>query len=187
MNITIYSHYAFFRYILYCVISGALSAAFYFAVVVIFSAPGIIKCKGIMSYKTYCSRILSNQSGSRHITDFLGCLTVAFTLLVVSFIANSGEFRLLSVVMLALGFYITDVIFKRIIIVAFSFYIYLIKRVNDLLLYPFKLILEFLNRALTRTFSYLNMCITNSQNTKYTKKRFKDLEKIKQNGMLDHF
>ena len=126
MNITIYSHHAFFRYILSCVVSGAFSALLYFAAVVIFSVPGILKCQGIRYYKAYCSSIVANQSASRHITDFLCCSTIAIALLMVSFVANSGKFRILSVVMLALGFYITDAIFRKAAIVTLSFVIYLI-------------------------------------------------------------
>lgn len=186
MNITLYTHEAFARYILYCAIFGFCTFVFHCIICVIISIPMICKCNNSDMLKAYIS--ISSESDSKKllVSDFLGALMISTSLLAVSFISNSGEFRIMSIPLLIGGFGLGALLLKKIIIVAMSYLCFAVKKMVLWISAPIIIVIRVVLRVIFRVCSAIKMRCHAAQIVSYTKKKYKDLDKIKQTGLLEH-
>lgn len=183
MNITLYSHEAFTRYILYCAIFGFCAFIIHCVICVIISIPIICKCNSFVKLKA-C--MLESKFGNRFVSDFLGVLTISISLLAVSFISNSGEFRIVSIPLLLAGSGLGSVLFKKNLTVVMSYICFCVKKIMVWISTPILFLIRILLRVINRVFGAIKKRSHTAQIVRYTKKRYKDLDRIKQMGLLEH-
>ncbi len=186
MNITLYTHEAFARYILYCAIFGFCAFIIHCIICVIISIPIICKCNNLAMLKACISDFLETKLGNRFVPDFLGALIISISLLVVSFISNSGELRIMSIPLLLAGFGIGSVLFKKILTVVMSYFGFCVKKIVVWLSAPILFLIRALLRVINRICGVIKKRSHAVQIVRYTKKRHKDLVRIKQTGLLEH-
>ena len=184
MNITLYSHEAFARFILYCILFGVAAGVLYCVNSAVFFVPAFWKCNSINEFRSTLSNISFIRS---NVLDFLRVLIIAAALLAVSFIANSGRFRIISIPILLLGFRSGTLLFYRLIIKAVLLCFYLIKRVLAIIVFPLKISIRFLFRILKRIIIKIQDSRRAKRIAEYTKNSYNDFEKLKQTGLLEHW
>lgn len=185
MNITFYSHDIFARFVLSCVIFGIASAVLYSVICAIFYVPAAIKCTSFAMLRS--AHFDMRKGRSLFIMDLICFVLIAFSLLVVSFLANSGQFRIISIPILMLGFKFGTVLFNRIVIISILVGIYFIKRVVVIFVTPITFIDGIILRMLKNVIVKVQDSNRAKRIAKYTKICYNDLEKLKQNGLLDHW
>jgi hypothetical protein len=184
MNITVYSHEVFARFVLSCIIFGIASAVLYSVVRAIFYVPAVFKsCSLVMLRSAHFDMRKSNS----FLCDFFGLVIIAFLLLVVSFLANSGQFRIISIPIFMLGFEFGMLFFYRIAIISVLIVVYFIKRALEIFVTPIRILILFLYRFLKIFIAKVKDKNQAKRIEKYTKRCYNDLEKLKQNGLLDHW
>ena len=186
MNITLYTHEAFSRYILYCAIFGFCAFIIHCIICVIISIPIICKCNNLVMLKACISDLSESKSGNRFVPDFLGALIISISLLTVSFISNSGEFRIMSIPLLLAGFGLGSVLFKKILTVIMSYFCFCVKKVILWLSAPILFLIRISFRVINRICCIIKRRNQAAQIVRYTKKRYKDLDIIKQTGLLEN-
>lgn len=185
MNITLYTHEAFARYILFCAIFGFCAFIIHCIICVIISIPTICKCNNLAMLKACVSDFSETKLGNRFVQDFLGALIISISLLAVSFISNSGEFRFMSIPLLFAGFGIGSVLFKKILTVVMSYLCFCVKKIMVWLSAPLLFLIRILLRVINRVCGVIKKRSQAAQIVRYTKKRYKDLDRIKQTGLLE--
>ena len=186
MNITLYTHEAFARYILYCAIFGFCAFIVHCIICELISIPIICKCNNLAMLKACICDLSESKLGNRFISDFLVALIIAISLLTVSFISNSGEFRFMSIPLLLIGFGVGSVLFKKIFTVIMSYLCFCVKKVIVWLSAPILFLIRTLLRLINRICSIIKKRNQAAQIVRYTKKRYKDLDGIKQTGLLEN-
>ena len=186
MNITLYNHEAFVRYILYCVLFGVVSAIIHCEMSVIFCHSSICKCKDIGMLKNCLFELSRGRNKHQCIRDFLCLAIIATALLTVTFLTNSGIFRIMGVPLLLAGFALGMLIFKKIVITLMAFLFFIIKKIASLVCLPIVLLIRCLSRVFFRIVAAARNRIQRTRIVKYTKLRYKDLDRIKQTGLLEN-
>lgn len=186
MNITLYTHEAFVRYILYCAIFGFFTFIFHCIICVIISIPMICKCNNTVMLKAYIGAFSESDSKKSIFSDFLGVIMISTSLLAVSFISNSGEFRIMSIPLLIGGFCLGSLLFKKIIIVIMSYLCFAVKKIVLWISAPIVFLIRFALRVVFRVSGAIKKRYRAAQIVKYTKKKYKDLDIIKQTGLLEN-
>lgn len=185
MNIILYTHEAFARFILYSIMFGIASFVIYCIINVVVSVPAICRCKNITLLKACIHDLSENRAKDRWLLDFLCLLVIAIFLLSVSFIANRGEFRIVSLPLLFVGFSLGRLLFERIIIVAMSAFFFLINKFAVLIFAPVLILIRALSRMIKHIAAMAIKRCTMAQIAKYTNQRFKDLDRIKHTGLIE--
>lgn len=186
MNITLYTHEAFARYILFCAIFGFCTLIIHCIICVIISIPIICKCNNLDMLKAIIGDLLESKLENRFVSDFLVALIIAISLLTVTFITNSGEFRIMSIPLLLAGFGLGSVLFKKILTVVMSYLCFCVKKIIVWLSAPILFLIRALLRAINRACGAIIKRSHAAQIVRYTKKRYKDLVRIKQTGLLEN-
>lgn len=186
MNITLYTHEAFARYILCCVIFGFCTFIFHCIICVIISIPMICKCNNTVMLKAYIGALSKSEAKISFLSDFLGVIMISTSLLAVSFISNSGEFRIMSILLLIGGFGLGALLLKKIIIVVISYLCFAVKKIVLWISAPIVFLIRVALRVVIRVCSTIKKRCHAAQIAKYTKKKYEDLDIIKQTGLLDH-
>lgn len=153
--------------------------------------PGIIASVRYIKdgYQTFAGQVCAklNNMTVLGLSDFLICLCAACLLCILSFIFNSGQFRLSSLALLIVGFSIGKLLCKRIVERSFLLASYAVLKVVRVALYPFAVLLKRLFgtvAALTKKASYRRK---KSIIIKYTESRFRELEKQTRFGGIDKY
>lgn len=186
MNITLYSHEAFARYILYCAIFGFCAFIIHCVICVIISIPIICKCNSFVKLKACISDTSETKLENQFLPDFLGALIISISLLAVSFISNSGEFRIVSIPLLLAGVGLGSVLFKKNLTVVMSYICFCVKKIMVWISAPILFLIRILMQVINRVFGAIKKRSHTAQIVRYTKKRYKDLDRIKQMGLLEH-
>lgn len=186
MNITLYTYEVLVRYILYCALFGLVAYMGYCVISAIISFPSICECTNITSLNCCIGKLISDTNNMA-LLDFLSILIVSVCALIVSFIANSGEFRIMSIPLLLIGFASGKLLFNKIVFYVMSYLFFLTKKVALILFFPILMLKSVFYRVIKYIVAstekrYREACII-----KYTKTRYKELEKIKHTGMLEEF
>lgn len=185
MNITLYTHESFARYIVYCVIFGFLAFLVHCIIFVMISVPAICRCRNVSALKICAGDLSEGRSRNLLASDFLGALIIAISLLTVSFIANSGEFRIMSVPLLMFGFLLGATVFNKILIIVMSYFCFCVKKIVIWILSPIILLIRVILQMIIRIYFLSQKRIRTAQIAKYTKKKYKEFDIIKHTGLLD--
>lgn len=186
MNITLYTHEAFVRYILYCAIFGFFTFIFHCIICVIISIPMICKCNNTVMLKAYIGALSKSEAKISFLSDFLGVFLISTSLLAVSFISNSGEFRIMSIPLLIGGFGLGSLLFKKIIIVIMAYLCFAVEKFVLWISAPIVFLIRFALQVVFRVSGAIKKRYRAAQIVKYTKKKYNDLDIIKQTGLLEN-
>ena len=185
MNITIYTFEEFVKFIFACFLFGLTSSLFYCAWVTIFSIGDVICINTLDEFKRYVTAGDLHKIKFKFMKDFILCLIIATSLIFVSFIYNSGNFRFISIPVLSIGFCISNAVFGKIVKVILVFIIYILKRIIELIILPFRYLIIFFASIIRKLVIYICRVINTKRIKKYTYQRYKDLDKIKQSGLIE--
>ncbi len=148
-----------------------------------------IACNRFPTFKTFFDRIRSRKmsSGAMIASDYILCLLFASSILCVTFIFNSGNFRILTLVVMLIGFVTGRRILTRMINKIIILILFLIKWIINIALFPFiwvgKRIVKIVIKLLGRIKSRRN----NKLIQKYTAFCFEKIEKDAEYGLIDDY
>lgn len=160
--------------------------------VVLRYAPSIAwvrKCARFPKYKQFMADMFSQGDSKASIvfTDVILCLLFAIGLLVVSFICNSGNFRISSVVLMSCGCLLGIAVTGKLIRSLLLIISFIIKWILDILLFP----IVWLTRKLMGLFSFIHKKALKKRNdrliAKYTSQRFSQINKTTEFGLIEKY
>ena len=186
MNITLYENEAIISYIVNCVIFGVISAVIHCVFLAILALPLIYRHYGIQKLKNFISEFMYCTGKLQTVSDVEGIVIIASALLSVSFLTNSGVFRFISIPLLLIGFALGILIFKRTVLLVIGLVLWAINNAVCLLLSPALLLARCIYRVLIRIVNVFRKRMQRLLIERYTRSRYKDLDKVKQTGLLEH-
>ena len=169
--------------------SFAAGAVLYSIYALLASFPVILKCAdkakvGFADFRksvsaTKCNGILLASC------DFTVCIIATCAVYVLLFIYNNGQFRLIAVAAVCVGFYCTKLLFSKALtfiirIIAFCL-LKMILTVSLPFVWLVNLLVSAVRRALTRLRKKHNLSLMK----KYTKERFEKLDALTEFGLID--
>lgn len=184
MNIAIYSHIVFVRLICYCIASGFISGMIYCVFSAVLGLRFVYKYRNFRSVKAFLSENYEHCFDNSNFSDFISLVLVAASSLLASFMFNSGSFRLLIIPILLLGFLIATFFFKKAVVLSVNYIFVVFKRILGIAIFPFSFVLKLLSGVCKKYIVIIQNRRKAKIIAKYTEKRFKDLDSIKQDGLL---
>lgn len=146
-----------------------------------------IKCKGFVAYK-YFKEYMSSCCTKRKNTivlDFTNCILFAIMLLGITFVYNSGIFRLISVPITLLGVITGNILLSRMISRIMLFLVFVAKWTVEILLFPFLWIVKRICRIITRSYGKLRNTYNSKLMQKFTDQCFERISKDAEYGLLN--
>ena len=149
----------------------------------------VLPNKGVKLFGDFALRIDSvGLSGVvRAAADILLCIAAASSLLFSAFVHNSGNFRLLSVIIFVIGVMAGRLVVRKILAPILIRIFFVIKRVTDILFVPVILISSLLFKAVSRLIGRIFKVFRNKYLQKYTSNRFEGINKDAEFGLLDEY
>lgn len=148
-----------------------------------------IVCKRFPTYKAFSVYAKSRKSSFKAIilADFLTCILFASLVLCVSFIFNSGNFRILSVAVMLAGLAIGHMILKGIINELVLLILFVIKWIINIASFPFILVGQRIVKIIIKLLGRIKSRRNNKLIQKYTAFCFEKIEKNAEYGLIDDY
>ena len=185
MNIIIYSHKDFFRLICYSISFGLVSGTISCVIGSLLAIRYVNECRDLHSLSVFLSKDLAHRLANGRVNDFISLILIAVSLLFVSFMANSGSFRLVSVPLLLLGFFGAIRSLKKIIVYAVCCVYIIIKHIFGIVTFPIRFVSRGIVSICKKYIIIIEKYHKSKIITKYTEKRFNKIDEVKQSGLLD--
>lgn len=189
MNIALHSAYDLFE-LLFASFVGGIVSSFVFLIIrqtnfmsCVVTAPRFTRYGRFM----VCIRSVKPRKLLILVSDFIASLVLASLLLCLTFIYNSGRLRLISVVLLIIGFALGVTILSRPLLRLTAFLLFCFKWLADIVLLPFMWILFILKRIVKKTFGKLYSICYSIIAAKCTSYRFSRIKKEARYGLLDDY
>ncbi len=185
MKVVIYSHEAFLSLICHCIAFGLISSLIYCVVNALSHIRAVFYCKKLTAVSTIIKDVSIVGFDNCVSGDVISLILIAIALQLASFISNCGGFRLLSIPVLLIGYFAGVMLFRRVVLSLFFYVFFVIKRILKIAFVPIGFIFKTMIRLIKRCFMLIKQRYRAVLIVKYTEKRYKDLEYIKQFGLLD--
>lgn len=185
MNVVIYSHEAFVKLICYCITFGLISSFIYCVFNAISHIQAVFYCRDLTAVNALIKDGSVAFSKNCVFSDVISLILIAIALLLASFISNCGGFRLLSIPVLLIGFFAGVMFFRRVVLSLIFYVFFVIKYILEIAIIPISFTLKIIFGSLKRCFIIIKQRYNAVLIVKYTEKRYKDLEDVKQFGLLD--
>lgn len=145
--------------------------------------------RGVKRFGDYALRTDTVRSSGavRATADILLCIVAASSLLFSAFIHNSGNFRILSVVVFVIGLMAGRLAVSKILAPILMRIFFAFKRATDLLFAPVILIASILFKTLSRLIGKIFKIFKNKYLRNYTSNRFNGINKDAEFGLLDEY
>lgn len=186
MNIALYSHEGFLRLICYCITFGFAAGAAYCIICALKCIRHILYCKDHKALKSWAMGYYSDRSRHSFACDFLSILIISIALLLSTFLSNNGDFRFIGIPALLIGYVIGFVLLRKLVLIAFSVLLYIIKRALEIALSPIIYSINIVVSLIKKVYTIIKKRRKTIIIAKYTEKKYKDLITVKQNGLLAH-
>ena len=186
MNITHYSHETILSLIGYCIILGFLSGGISCIISAFLGLRKVFQFKGFNKLKLFVSFYLNACSQYSFLSDFLSVLVIGIALLLSSYLSNNGIFRMVSVPIFCLGYIVAICLLHRLVLYFFSVLIFIITCIIKIVFTPIVYIWKIILRVIKRYYNIVKQRRNAALIVKYTRKKYKDLDNIKQNGLLGY-
>ncbi len=140
-------------------------------------------------FSLYKHFFLTENSGYAYVvfSDILIAVLMAATVLSLAFIRNSGNFRVLSVGSLLIGYFIGHRLFDTLILGAMSVICYVLKLTSDIIMLPIKLIVKLLIISIGSLTDKISSLYKNIVIKKHTERAVKNAAYFAKNGFLDNY
>lgn len=189
MNIALHSAYGLFELLIAAFVGGTVSAFVFLLIRQMYLIPHVVTASRFLRYGRFMIGMRNAKPRKLFISvsDFSASLILAALLLCLTFVYNSGRFRLISLVFLIIGFALGVTVFSRPMLGLTVFLLFCVKWLADIALFPFTWIFIILKRIAKKTFCKLyNICYSIIA-AKYTSYRISRIKKEARYGLLDDY
>ena len=140
-------------------------------------------------YKYFMAELKDCVNGkiSLAFTDAICSLLFAIGLLTVSFVFNSGNFRLSSVAVLLLGFFLCISVFGKLFKNILSNILFVLKWMFGIILFPFDWILKRITLLCSRIYKKISNRQNKRLSEKYTAQRLSTIDKTTEFGLIEKY
>lgn len=189
MTITRHTAADLFLLLIAALICGLLISCVYVVLRVIPAASAAFRCTRFPKYKQFMADVLAQGVGkaSLILADIILCLLFALCLLVVSFVCNSGNFRLLSVIAMSLGYLLGASVFGKLIKGVFYNILFVFKWLFGVVLFP----IAWIGQRMALLLSRIHKRILNKRSkrlmAKYTKRRIAQINRTTEFGLIEKY
>ena len=189
MNIALHSAYGLFELLIAAFVGGTVSAFVFLLIRQMYLIPHVVTASRFLRYGRFMIGMRNAKPRKLliSVSDFSASLILAVLLLCLTFVYNSGRFRLISLVLLIIGFAFGVTIFSRPMLGLTVFLLFCVKWLADIALFPFTWIFIILKRIVKKTFcKFYNICYSFIA-AKYTSYRISRIKKEARFGLLDDY
>lgn len=140
-------------------------------------------------YKKFLNDMLSQDCGKLPLlfADVVLCLLFAAGALIVSFVFNSGNFRLSAPVSMLFGYIAGVYIFSKLIRITFLNILFVLKWIFGIVLYPFVRIGRRIARLCSLIHKKINGACNKRMIEKYTLQRISQIDKTTEFGLIEKY
>ena len=190
MNVVLHSVYGLFLLLWAAVSCGFFLSFLYLLLGIITYIPGVVKCKRFPKYRDFCNCIYAKKNAKIlfFIVDILISIISILSFLSITFLYNSGIFRLIPLIVMFLAFGLGVFINHRVLKnLPQSLLLFLLKWCIGLVLYPFILISKTIIKIIYSISEKRRKIKFQKSMQKYTSYRFNNIEKDAAYGLLDEY
>lgn len=189
MNIALHSAYGLMELLIAAFVGGTVSAFIFLLIRQIYLIPLVVSAPHFTGYGKFMACI--NKAKPRKllisVSDYIACVTLTVLLLCLTFVYNSGRFRLISVVLLIIGFSLGVTILFRPMLRLTALSMFCLKWLADIVLFPIMWIFRIIKRTATKLIGKLYAICNAIIERKYTSYKFSRIKKEARYGLLDDY
>ncbi len=189
MNIVLYTAYGIFSLQVAAFLTGALSALIMLFLQKIPAFKIIVARDRFPRFHEFSNKIkkIGCQGYFQIFTDCLLCVSIAILLITLTFIYNSGSFRIMTVISMLSGFLVAKRIFYRSVFFCLEIVLYLLKWIYDIFSFPIFRLCAWIKKLVLSVFGEIRKKYVESIISGYSEKQFKNVGEIAKFGFLDEY